>query len=141
MLGTRDTASSSEIVASGLAPFMDVRLIGPERTSGKPYVQRGRDRCDQRLYAIEAEALNADGASVFGGIAPDCVAFDDWREGYGQDPETGEFEGMLLAGLDLLLTGACEPFVEDGARSRGARRTATSGQGVTPSGGALLDAP
>ena len=141
VLGTQDTASSSEIVAGGLAPFMDVRLIGPERTSGKPYIQRGRDRCDQRLNAVEAEALNADRASVFGGIAPDCHAFDDWREGYGRDAETDEIEGMLLAGLDLLLTGACEPFVEDGARSRGARRTAASGQGTTPTGGALLDAP
>jgi len=139
VLATDSTASSSEIVAGGLAPLMNVSVIGPSRTSGKPYIQRGRDRCGERLNAIEAEAFNAAGESVFGGIVPDCHADDDRLSDFGQNPETGVFEGMLLAGLDRVAFGTCELFVEDRARGVGARGEGWTGQGSVATGGALLD--
>lgn len=98
------TASSSEIVTLGLQPHMDVITVG-SLTAGKPYVQRGRDRCGRRLNAIEAEGFNAAGVSVFGGMPASCLAEDDRSHDFGLN--NGAIEGMLKSGLDYLTQGSC----------------------------------
>lgn len=102
-----NTASASEIVISGLQPHMEVVTIG-STTSGKPYIQSGRNRCGRQLNAIEAEGTNAAGVSVFGGIPATCYAADDRTRNYGIDVDTGKLEGMLESALDYVVYGVCE---------------------------------
>jgi len=108
VLTTADTASSSEIVISGLSPYIEVVTVG-SRTGGKPYIQSANDRCGARLFAVEAEGINAERASVFGGIEPNCLADDDLSADFGLNP-TGDAvrpEGMLRVALDRLVFGVC----------------------------------
>ncbi|MDB4223180.1 S41 family peptidase [Granulosicoccus sp.] len=102
-----NTASASEIVISGLKPHMEVVTIG-STTSGKPYIQSGRNRCGRQLNAIEAEGINAVGVSVFGGIPATCYAADDRTRNFGIDVETGKLEGMLESALDYVVYGDCQ---------------------------------
>lgn len=105
ILTGRNTASASEIVISGLDPYMDVVTLG-ERSSGKPYVQSPRDRCGQRLNAIEAEGFNAAGESVFGGLPARCSATDDLTRDFGVGID-GRAEGLLDSALQYLIAGVC----------------------------------
>ena len=106
ILTTGATASASEIVIAGLQPYIDVVTIGG-LTSGKPYISRSLDRCDERLNIIQAEGFNANGVSVFGGVEPTCVAADDLTRDFGTNRVTGETEGFLAAALDYVESGAC----------------------------------
>lgn len=101
------TASASEIVIAGLQPHMEVVTIGTT-TSGKPYIQTGRNRCGRQLNAIEAEGFNTAGVSVFGGIPAACYAADDRTSNFGIDSETGRIEGMLESALDYIVFGTCD---------------------------------
>jgi len=130
-----ETASASELIISGLDALMDVTVLGNTSTVGKPYIQAGRDRCDQRLNAVEAEGFNANDESVFGGIEPDCLAFDDFTRQLGKNPETDEIEGMLVAGLERIAFNTCEPY-EPLAAKRKVSRESSSRQGFYPRGGA-----
>ncbi|NND93056.1 MAG: hypothetical protein HKN42_19525 [Granulosicoccus sp.] len=138
-LTQRSTASASEIVISGLAPHMEVINIGSV-TSGKPYVQRGRDRCDLRLNAVEAEGINAAGVSVFGGVPATCFAADDITSDFGID-EDGFPEGMLAAALNYLTLGSCEVPVTAKGSAREMDQAAaidqSSRQGFSAIGGAI----
>ena len=138
------TASASEIVIAGLQPHMEVITMG-STTSGKPYVQSGRNRCGRRLNAIEAEGFNSAGVSVFGGIAPTCYAKDDRTLGFGLDANTGAVEGMLSTALDYVAAGTCltgPPSTVIAANSEQARSKAglidsDEKQGVLETGGAF----
>ena len=129
ILTTGNTASSSEIVIAGLQPYIDVVTIG-ELTSGKPYISRAVDRCDERLNIILAEGFNANGVSVFGGIEASCFAADDLTRDFGTDPVTGETEGFLAAALDFVESGTCntpQPATADSIRERSVTRDDDSG--------------
>lgn len=129
------TASSSEIVTSGLQPYMDVVTVG-SLTAGKPYVQRGRDRCGLRLNAIEAEGFNAAGVSVFGGVPATCKAEDDRSHDFGLN--NGVIEGMLKSGLDYLTQGHCDTGLAAKSSARSAMESADTDerQGFTVLDGA-----
>lgn len=136
-----NTASASEIVLSGLQPLMEVVTMG-STTSGKPYIQSGRDRCDQQLNAIEAEGFNAAGVSVFGGVPAACYAKDDITLDFGINYDTGDIEGMLDSALDYIVFGTCltEPFLAAHARSKlgdGQAGDALEKQGIVEMGGAI----
>jgi len=106
ILARGNTASSSEIVIAGLQPHLEVVTLG-STTSGKPYVQRGRNRCGRQLNAVEAEGFNAAGVSVFGGIPATCYAADDRTKDFGLNDDTSELEGMLKSALDYIVEGTC----------------------------------
>ena len=142
ILTTGGTASSSEIVIAGLQPYIDVVTIG-EITSGKPYISRAVDRCDERLNIIQAEGFNANGVSVFGGIEATCFAADDLARNFGTNPVTGETEGFLAAALDYVESGICvtpQLATADSIRERNATRADDSVLlGIRRQSGALAD--
>lgn len=107
VLTTGSTASASEIVIAGLQPYIDVVVIG-QRTTGKPFISYGYDRCDERLNVIEAEGFNQAGNSVFGGIEPTCFAEDDLSNDLGLKPDNRGFEGMLQSAIEYIETGRCD---------------------------------
>ena len=108
VIGTQSTASASELVINGLEPFLDVVLVG----------QHPMDFCDKTLVAVTFQTLNADGqGDYFDGIAPDCVADDDWSEPLSLDANAGN-EASIQTALDVITTGQCPAVTKRGSSSR-----------------------
>ncbi|RTE87413.1 MULTISPECIES: S41 family peptidase [Gammaproteobacteria] len=102
VLTTPSSCSSSELVINSLRPFVDVVTIG-DRTCGKPVGQSPRQFCDEILFSINFETVNAVGqGGYFDGIAPDCSAPDtivgDW--GDNNDP-------LLSTAYHYIENGSC----------------------------------
>ncbi|MEM7083837.1 MAG: S41 family peptidase [Pseudomonadota bacterium] len=96
------TASASELVINGLAPFMDVTLVG-EQSFGKPVGSYGYDFCDKTAVPIAFNLVNAVGVGdYFDGFEVDCPAEDDLSE-----PLGSEQEGMLAEAITVMATGSC----------------------------------
>lgn len=107
-IATGATASASELVINGLAPHVQVDIVGAD-TFGKPVGQTGEvlDECDLILRPVAFETVNAlDEGDFFDGLPADCPAADDIRFpiGAADDPS-------LQAALDLLSTGSCPAAV------------------------------
>jgi carboxyl-terminal processing protease len=102
-LVTGRTASASEQVINGLAPYLNVSVVGT-RTLGKPVGADSWDHCDYTLAPITFHSLNVAGAGdYFQGIEPACNVEDDLLHRLG-DPE----EAQLAAALRLLDGQSCE---------------------------------
>ena len=98
------TASASELTINALRPYIEVFTVG-NRTVGKPFASRGRDRCGKRMQAIELLSTNANGASVIDGIPADCEVFDNYRGTQGSLEDS-----MMSTALNYMLNGSCEPL-------------------------------
>jgi carboxyl-terminal processing protease len=113
-IGTGATASASELVINGMAPFygQNLALIGGN-TFGKPVGQIGIDRaaCDDRMRVIALATQNGAGqANYFDGLATTlaktCRAADDLTKPLG-DPTEASLRQALnwIAGV-----GTCTPI-------------------------------
>lgn len=103
-IATGATASASELVINGMAPHIQVSIVGAD-TFGKPVGQTGEvlDGCDVILRPVAFETVNAlDEGGFFDGLPADCPAADDVRFpiGSAEDPS-------LEAALDIALTNSC----------------------------------
>lgn len=100
------TASASELVINGLAPFLNVRVVG-DTTFGKPVGQRPMNFCDKTLAAVNFQTLNADGeGDYFNGIAADCPAADQWTRPLDLVGATGN-EASIQTALNLIAGQPC----------------------------------
>lgn len=117
VIGTRSTASASELVANSFIPYLgnNTALIG-SNTFGKPVGQiaRDRDACDDRLRVVAFQTENRDGGSnYFTGLASvfgtTCAANDDIFTPLG-DPT----EASIAAALDYLGGRACTAISTSG---------------------------
>jgi len=98
------SASASELVINSLQPFLDVVLVG-DTTFGKPVGQYGFDFCDNTLFPVSFETVNAnDEGGYFEGLTADCSAPDDLAIALGNTAEASLAEALVY--LD---TGACSP--------------------------------
>jgi hypothetical protein len=103
-LTTGRTASASEQVINGLAPYLPVGVVG-EQTLGKPVGSDSWNHCSYAIAPITFHSLNASGeGDYFQGMAPTCTAHDDLLHVLG-DPE----EEQLRAALSWLDRETCEP--------------------------------
>jgi len=101
-LTTGRTASASEQVINGLAPYLDVQVVG-SRTLGKPVGADSWTHCDFAIAPITFHSLNAAGqGDYFNGIEPVCEVPDDLLHRLG-DPE----EAQLHAALRVLNDQPC----------------------------------
>lgn len=101
VLTTERTASASEALINGLAPFIDVTTIGT-RTVGKPFAGIPVTYCGKLLIAESVLTSNDPGVSVVDGIAPDCEVEDRWLY-----PEGDSRDALMGAGLAWLVDGSC----------------------------------
>ncbi len=77
VVATGSTASASELVANGMAPHVDVAIVG-STTFGKPVGQVGIEFCEKILRPTAFQTLNADDfGDFFDGLPADCAANDD----------------------------------------------------------------
>lgn len=110
VIGTRSTASASELVTNSLIPYVGngLALVG-SNTLGKPVGQFGfdLDECDLRVRAVTFQTINADGnGDYFTGLASvmpnTCRADDDIFAPFG-DPA----EASIATALDFLAGRSC----------------------------------
>lgn len=102
VLTTNASCSSSELVINSLTPFVEVVTVG-QPTCGKPVGQQPAPICDNIVFAINFQTLNAEGyGDYFDGIQPTCSAIDTVRNDWG-DPN----DPLLGEALHFLTTGSC----------------------------------
>jgi carboxyl-terminal processing protease len=115
IIATGRTASASELIVTGLRPFMEVEIIG-DTTFGKPVGSYGFEVCDLLLFPTAFELRNADGeGDYFDGLAPSCEAADDTDLPFG-DPA----EASLAQALHFVESGSCDGSGVASARERAA---------------------
>jgi carboxyl-terminal processing protease len=120
VITTRSSASASELLISGLRPYLPVTVVG-DRTFGKPVGQYAIDLCNRVVLPVAFITLNARGeADYFNGIAADCIAADD----AGHELGTVE-EASLAEALTVIRTGSCSP---GGVAARSLRRAPRLGR-------------
>ena len=119
-IGTRGSASASELVINAMLPYLgnNMALIG-SNTYGKPVGQIALDlaACDDRLRVVAFKTENADHqGDYFTGLASvipnTCAASDDLAHQLGDSNE-----GMLAAALGFLAGRACTPISAATART------------------------
>lgn len=94
-LVTNSTASASELLINNLTPYIDVKLIGDNKTYGKPVGYFGWDIMGVDLYAISFQTVNANNyGDYFDGMEIDQYAQDGVNKDFG-DPQ----ESMIATAL------------------------------------------
>jgi hypothetical protein len=102
VVATRGTASASELVTNGMAPHVEVAIVG-DSTFGKPVGQVGFEFCEKILRPTAFQTFNADGfGDYFDGLPATCAAEDDLDFAVGADDDPN-----MVAALGYLDTGAC----------------------------------
>lgn len=116
VLTTGRTASASELILSGLAPYIEIIQIGTN-TTGKfegsfllydapaPNFRRSQANPNHRyvMLPLVLKSINADGLTdYFDGFTPDVEIAEDFTN-YGQLGEQGE--PLLDAAIDIILNG------------------------------------
>lgn len=100
-IGTRGTASASELLMNNLRPYMDVKLIG-DTTYGKPVGFFPVDIYNYSIYPISFKTVNSAGsADYYNGFAPDKTAPDGVNKNWGDVTEP-----CLASALKYITTGA-----------------------------------
>ena len=105
VLTTRNTASASETLINGLAPLIDVAVIGVP-TEGKPFTSVAQDFCGKRLNAMSTITTNGVGVNVLEGIQPTCTVVDDFLA-----PADSLDDALTGAAYSYLQFGGC-PVVQ-----------------------------
>ncbi len=117
VIATRSSASASELMISGLRPYLGVTVVG-DRTFGKPVGQYSFEFCDKVLHPVSFTARNALGeGDYFAGIPADCLAADDLTRAFGD-----QGEASLAEALRFLRTGGCSTVAAEAARIQARRR-------------------
>jgi len=121
-IGTRSTASASELVINGMVPFLgnNMALVGTN-TYGKPVGQIALDQaaCDDRLRAVAFKIENANHqGDYYNGLATTlgttCSASDDISHQLGDASEA-----MISAALDYLAGRGCTAIASAGLAPQG----------------------
>jgi hypothetical protein len=113
VIGSRRTASASELVINGLDPHVadGVVIVGTD-TFGKPVGQVGLEFCEKILRPTAFQTLNAlDFGDYFFGLPVDCPAPDDLDIAVGADNDPN-----IEAALTYLDTGGCPAATIPGAQ-------------------------
>ena len=102
IVGSRSTASASELITNSMEPHVEVTIVGAT-TFGKPVGQVGIEFCEKILRPTAFETVNAlDEGSYFDGLPVDCPAVDDLATAVGADGDPN-----VITALSYLANGAC----------------------------------
>lgn len=100
---SNNTASASELLINNLKPYVDVKLVGPSKTYGKPVgyfnIPVGND---WYIFPVSFRTINKNGeGSYFNGMALDAQAAD------GLDKDWGDLnESLLATAVRYITTGS-----------------------------------
>lgn len=132
-IGTRNTASASELVMNSMNPFFGVNaaLIGTD-TSGKPVGQIALDQaaCDDRLRVIAFSTQNsANEGFYYSGMArlmrSSCAATDDITRPLG-DPQ----ENSVARAIDFIQGRSCTAVTPEQFSAKPGQQNLSQGSGA-----------
>jgi carboxyl-terminal processing protease len=126
------TASASELLINNLKPYMDVQLVGPGKTYGKPVGFFPIPVGDWYIFPVSFRTTNKNGeGNYFNGLAINNQVAD------GLDKDWGSLEeNCLRSAISFITTGA---FRSQAAGSRGTG--IYQEDPATKKGNVILDAP
>lgn len=91
---SQNTASASELLINSLKPYLDVQLIGPTHTHGKPVGFYGIPVYDWYIFPVSFRTLNKNGeGNYFDGLSLNYQVAD------GLDKEWGDADESCLASV------------------------------------------
>lgn len=108
------TASASELLINNLKPYMDVRLVGPSKTHGKPVGFFPVPVGDWYIFPVSFRSVNKNGeGNYFSGLALTSQVADGIDKDWGDVNESAL--GFILNALKngTYRTEATSTFVED----------------------------
>jgi carboxyl-terminal processing protease len=106
---SKNTASASELLINNLKPYMDVKLIGPDNTYGKPVGYFPIEVGDWYIFPVSFRSKNKDGeGNYFNGLTVNSQVSDGLNKDWGDLQEaclaravryitTGSFQGRIEA--------------------------------------------
>jgi carboxyl-terminal processing protease len=98
---SNNTASASELLINNLKPYMQVKLVGPTNTYGKPVGYFPIEAGSWYVFPVSFRSTNKNGeGNYFGGFAPDKVVGDGLNKDWGDKDEAS-----LASVLKYLNTG------------------------------------
>ena len=99
---TSGTASASELLVNNLKPYMDVKLIGPTNTHGKPVGFFPIPVGDWYIFPVSFRSTNASGnGNYFSGFTPDSKVNDGVTKDWGDITES-----CLASAIKYINSGA-----------------------------------
>lgn len=113
---SENTASASELLINNLSPYMEVILVGPDATYGKPVGYFDIPVGDWYIFPVSSRTTNKNGqGNYFNGFEPDNLVADGLDKDFGDVSEsclasvlkfisTGAFRGMVVETQDLPAT-------------------------------------
>jgi len=79
-----NTASASELLINSLRPYVEVKLVGPSNTHGKPVGFFPHPVLDWYIFPVSFRTVNKNGdGNYFGGMIPDHKAVDEIDKDWG----------------------------------------------------------
>jgi carboxyl-terminal processing protease len=98
---SQSTASASELLINNLKPYMDVKIIGPTPTDGKPVGFFPLSAGDWYVFPVSFRSTNsANYGGYFNGFTPDAITAD------GLDKDWGDVtESCLAKAIKYITTG------------------------------------
>ena len=111
---SNNSASASELLINNLKPYMEVKLIGPSKTYGKPVGYFNIPVGDWYIFPVSFRTTNKNGeGSYFNGFPLDAQVAD------GLDKDWGDLnESALAAAVKYITTGSARlatspPYIEN----------------------------
>ena len=102
-----NTASASELLINNLKPWMDVKIVGPENSYGKPVGYFPIAVGDWYIFPVSFRSTNKNGeGGYFNGLTPDKLVADGLDKDWGDQNES-----CLASVLKYIGTGSFS-FVE-----------------------------
>lgn len=99
---SNSTASASELLINNLKPYMDVQLVGPSKTYGKPVGFFPIPVGDWYIFPVSFKSTNKNGeGSYFNGLPLNSMVADGLDKDWGDVNETS-----LQSALGYITTGA-----------------------------------
>ncbi|WP_205514268.1 S41 family peptidase [Longitalea arenae] len=99
---SQNTASASELLINSLVPYMEVHLVGPSHTHGKPVGFYPIGVYDWYIFPVSFRTVNKNGqGSYFNGLALDHQVSDGLNKDWGDGGEA-----CLSAALNYISSGS-----------------------------------
>ena len=109
-----NTASASELVINNLKPFMNVVLVGPSKTYGKPVGFFPVPVGDWYIFPVSFRSTNKNGeGNYFGGLPLDNAVADGLDKDWGDAGESAFHSVLNYASTGAFRTQATEAYREN----------------------------
>lgn len=92
---TKQSASASELTINSIRPFMDVKIVGPTNSHGKPVGYGGYSAGPWYFFPVSFKTINKNNeANYYNGFAPDYISADGLDKNWGDVNEACLFRAM-----------------------------------------------